>query len=183
MTPPVSPSDNVILIGFRGSGKSTVGRALARRTGRPFVDSDDAVESAAGATIREIFQRESEAGFRQREAAALRELLRREGCVVSVGGGAVLDPANRVLLRDGGRRVWLTAPPDVLYRRIRADASSSTRRPALTPLDGLPEVQRLLAEREPCYRELAEWTIDTTSADIDAVVARLMDQLGLSAIA
>src|SRR4051812_17648318 len=108
----MSPPPRLFLIGYRGTGKSTVGPLLAAALGWEFADADDLIEAAAGRSVADIFAAEGEAGFRDREAAALAELCRGERRVVATGGGAVLRPANRELLAASGFVAWLTAPPE-----------------------------------------------------------------------
>lgn len=172
----------IVLIGLRGSGKTSVGRSIAARLGRGFVDLDERIEQRAGATIAEIFAARGEAQFREMEYQALSDELRSlaRPAVLSVGGGAVLREDSRELLR-ACRCVWLTASPDVLARRIEADATSNDRRPALTNLSSHDELVKLLRERDSMYRELAVFEVDTTNRTLaevaDAVVARLSEHL------
>src|SRR4051794_20040028 len=110
-----NPQSPIVLVGYRGTGKTTVGRLLAASLGWEFADADDLIESAAGKSIAEIFAAEGDPGFRDREAAALRELCRRDRLVVATGGGAILRPANRELLRGAGFVAWLTAEPETVW--------------------------------------------------------------------
>jgi shikimate kinase len=156
----------IFLIGYRGSGKTTVGRLLASRLGWQFIDADAIIEERACKTIREIFANEGEQFFRDREAAILTELCKRTDTVIATGGGVVLRPENRTLLRQYGFVAWLTADAATLWQRIQADASTAARRPALTT-GGLEEVRQLLALREPFYRETAdvEVSVDVVSPE------------------
>ena len=151
----------LILIGYRGTGKTTVGRLLAARLGWNFADADDLVEAAAGKSIAEIFASEGEPGFRDREAAAIRELCGRDRLVLATGGGVVLRPANRELLRGAGFVAWLVARPETVWERLQSDPATAARRPNLTAVGGLEEIRTLLAAREPLYRELAHFTVET----------------------
>ena len=160
---------NIVLIGYRGSGKTSVGRAVAQRLGRPFVDTDALIEERAGCRIAEIFANEGEAAFRIREAAVVREVAAVDGQVISVGGGAVLSAANIEVLRAGGRTVWLEAPAETLWERIRGDGSSAANRPDLTVAGGLEEVRTLLAQREPLYRSAADEVVETARRSVDAI--------------
>lgn len=149
-------SHRIFLIGYRGTGKTTVGQLLAAALGWGFVDADERIEADAGRTIADIFAAQGEAGFRDREATVLDELCRgADRIVVATGGGVILRPANRALLTAAGYVAWLTAPPDHLWDRIQADQSTAARRPNLTAAGGVEEVKRMLAVREPLYREVA----------------------------
>lgn len=161
-------SVNLYVAGMPGSGKSSVGRAVAARLGRPFVDTDELIASAAGRDIPTIFRQEGEAGFRARERAALAEVCARSGLVVALGGGAVADPANLARLRGSGITVALWASPEVLLQRARAGG-----RPLLDVADPLARLRELLREREPSYRQ-AELQLDTTSLPLDQVVEAVL---------
>ncbi len=154
---------NILLIGYRGTGKSTVGRLFAERLGWAFVDADVEIEAAAGKSIADIFADEGEAAFRDLEQQVVAELVQRDKHVVSLGGGAVLREENRNAIRRGGQVVWLTASAAAIHARLTADESTPQRRPNLTPRGGLAEIEQLLAEREPLYRECA--TCDVSTAD------------------
>ena len=157
----------VFLVGMPGSGKSTVGPELAGRLGVPFVELDDEIQRAAGASVREIFEREGEARFRELEAAALAEAARLDPSVVSCGGGVVLEPANRITLRASGEVVFLSVPLEVLRERIVPGAD----RP-LIRAEG--DLERLFRDREPLYREFAQHVVDASgpAADVAAAIER-----------
>ena len=159
------PPPTIYLTGMMGVGKSTVGRLLAFRAGRLFVDTDARVEAEAGRTVREVFAREGEAAFRRREAAALAETDGEVALVVAVGGGAVLSEANRALMRRTGEVVWLTGDPALLADRVRR----ATTRPLLD--DGDPEelLAELLAARRSAYAD-CDRRIDVTSRTPEEVV-------------
>lgn len=159
----------VYLVGMPGSGKSTVGPELARRIGVPFIELDEEVERAAGSSVREIFEREGEARFRELEAAALVEVASQDPSVVSCGGGVVLEPANRVTLRATGEVVFLSVPLDVLRGRI----APSTDRP-LIRTEG--DLERLSREREALYREFAAHVVDA-SGPAEEVAAAIEEEL------
>ena len=167
---------HVFLVGPRGSGKSTVARLLAADLGMPWVDADELLERRAGLTIRDIFAIEGEAGFRQREAEVLAELCSLTAHVIATGGGVVLRPDNRDLLRRSGVVVWLTGDIDTLGGRITADAPTTERRPTLT-VGGSAEVAELVAAREPLYRECANVTIDTSGRTPEEIVAEVRARL------
>ena len=163
----------VFLIGYRGSGKTTVARLLAARLGWQWLDADPLLETRAGRSIREIFAAEGEAAFRDKEAALLEELCGYRQHVIATGGGVVLRPSNRDKLKAAGFVVWLTADARTLWDRIRADATTSERRPNLT-VGGLPEIEELLRQREPFYRECANLTVDTTGRTPEQIVDAIL---------
>lgn len=165
---------NLILIGARGTGKTTVGRLLAARLGRAFADVDDHVEAGAGATVAAIFATEGEAGFRAREAAALADLCARPDHVVATGGGAVVREANRPLIKSAGFVVWLAAAPEVLWARLCADPATAARRPNLTAAGGEAEVRALAAAREPVYRALADFALDAGALSPEAAADAIL---------
>ena len=160
----------VVLVGFMGSGKSSVGRELARRFGAPFVDVDERIESSAGSPIRELFAREGEPAFRAREKAALREALSVKGCVVATGGGAFSDEENRVLLRTYAPVVYLEAAVETLLERLAGDLG----RPLLRGGDREAVVRELLSRRVPGYRT-ADVTVRTDGRTVEEVAGQVAD--------
>jgi shikimate kinase len=163
----------IFLVGYRGSGKTTVGRALAARLGWPFLDADERLEHIAGRSVKEIFAAEGETGFRDRESAVLAEVSELTRHVVATGGGVVLRPGNRNLLRTGFTS-WLTASPETIWERIQTDPTTAARRPNLTAAGGLEEVRALLAVREPLYREVADFVVDAGSLSPDAAADAIL---------
>jgi shikimate kinase len=162
------------LIGMMGCGKSEVGRLLAERLACEFVDLDELVEAEAGSSVAGIFAAEGEAGFRRREAAAVRAVAGRAAGVVACGGGVVLDPANVEELRRRATVVWLQVTPAVAARRLGGDAG----RPVLSAMEGPLEqrLARLAADREEAYRHAAHLAVDATGSPGDvagAVLGRL----------
>ena len=148
------------LIGFRGSGKTTVGQLVAQRLGWPFLDTDHLIEQSVGRTIREIFAEQGEQGFRTLESSSIAQVAAlTEPTVISLGGGAILREENRQLLHATGRCVWLSGDAQLLYTRIAQDSMTAQRRPNLTSLNGYDEVATLLAQREPLYRQMAHKTV------------------------
>ncbi len=170
----------IFLIGYRGTGKTTVGRLVAARLGIEAIDADDEIERRAGKTIAAIFADDGEVAFRDLEAAAVADLCRRTQLVVAPGGGAVLREATRDAMRAAGPIVWLTASVDTIAGRLAADAATGSRRPDLTAAGGRAEIVVLLAERTPIYRACATLVVDTegkTPAEVaDEIIARLPDQ-------
>ncbi|MCE9564731.1 MAG: shikimate kinase [Planctomycetes bacterium] len=167
-------SERIILIGYRGSGKTTVGQLLAHQLGWTFADADEHLEAVAGKSIAEIFVAEGEPGFRDRESAALADLCKRDRLVIATGGGAVQRPANRELLRSSGFVAWLTASPETSWNRLRGDPTTAARRPNLTPKGGFEEVQTLIAARTPLYRELAHFSADADTRSPEEVAAAIL---------
>ncbi|HEY7477294.1 MAG TPA: shikimate kinase [Actinomycetota bacterium] len=163
----------VYLVGMPGSGKSTVGRELAGRYGVPFVDIDEEVEREAGASVSEIFAREGESAFRAMEAQALLKASTHDPSVVACGGGIVLEPANRIALRNTGICVFLDVPLALLHERVRPAAD----RP-LVRHEG--DLDRLFVEREPLYREFAGHVVDA-SGDPGEVADAIVEELRWSA--
>lgn len=163
------------LVGFRGSGKTTVASALASRLGCAWQDADVVFERESGVTVAEFFASHGEPVFRDRESELLAQLLATFVGVLATGGGVVVREANRRLLAERGRPVvWLDASPDRLRERLEADSSTAARRPSLTGEDPLVEVERLLREREPFYAEVADLRIDTSGLQPEAVADRIM---------
>jgi shikimate kinase len=168
------PAGNVILIGYRGCGKTCVGRELAARLRRAYVDTDALVEAAAGQCIRDIFAQAGERHFRMLETRVISQVAAKSGQVIAVGGGAVLSAANRAALCRAGICVWLTAPATELYRRLETDPRSGGTRPALTARGGLAEVRHLLAQRRPLYAALADHVVPTRARSISDVVTAVL---------
>jgi shikimate kinase len=166
------------LVGMPGSGKSTVGRQLARRLGLPFFDSDHLIEQRLGCSIREYFAREGEDAFRAVEEQVIAEVLRGPDAVLATGGGAVLREANRQHLRAGGRVIYLRSSPEELYRRLRHD----THRPLLQVADPLGKLRSLYAERDPLYREVAHFQIETGRPSVPTLVNMIVMQLELAGV-
>jgi shikimate kinase len=161
------------LIGLPGSGKSSVGRRLAYRLNLPFFDSDVLIEERLGCTIREYFDREGEAGFRDIEQAVIAELASRQEAVVATGGGAVLREANRKALRDGTHVVYLHSAPEDLQRRLRHDV----KRPLLQVADPLARLRELHRVRDPLYRQVAHLIVETGRPSVAMLVTDLVARL------
>lgn len=166
------------LVGMPGSGKSTVGRQLARRLGLPFFDSDALIEQRLGCSIREYFAREGEAAFRDVEQQVIADLAAGPHAVVATGGGAVLREANRQKLREAGRVIYLRSSPEELHRRVRHD----TQRPLLQVADPLGRLRSLHAERDPLYREAAHFHVDTGRPSVPMLVNMIIMQLELAGV-
>mgnify|MGYP003945883519 CR=1 FL=1 len=165
----------LILVGLPGSGKSTVGRHLARRLGLPFTDSDDAIEQRIACSIREFFEREGEAAFRDIEEQVIAALCGRDG-VIATGGGAVLRPANRECLRSSGQVFYLRSTPEDVFRRLRHDKN----RPLLQVDDPPKRLRELFEQRDPLYRETAHYVIETGRPSVPTLVNMIVMQLELT---
>lgn len=156
----------VFLVGPPGAGKTTIGRRLARLRGLAFVDSDNEIEARCGVDISLIFEIEGEAGFREREARMIDELTGRDSIVVATGGGCVLRPENRHALAARGTVVYLYATVDQQMQRTKR----SQRRPLLRNGDRRQTLERLFAERDPLYREIADVVVPTRGRPAKAVL-------------
>ena len=148
---------NLFLVGLPGAGKSTLGRQLARRLNKRFVDADAELEQRLGVSIPTIFEIEGEAGFRDREEATMAELTQLSDIVLSTGGGAVLRPANRLRLRENGTVIYLHADPAVLWERVRHNRN----RPLLQTAEPQNRLVTLYAERDALYREVADHVVES----------------------
>lgn len=166
----------IALVGLPGSGKSTVGRQLARRLSLPFADSDQLIEQRLGCSIREFFEREGEARFRDIEQETIAAQVATGTGVLSTGGGVVLRPANRTCLHDGARVVYLRSTPEELYRRLKHDRN----RPLLQVADPLKKLRELYQERDPLYRETAHFLIETGRPTVSTLVNMILMQLELA---
>ena len=166
-------STNIYLIGMMGAGKTTIGRALARKLGWRFVDVDHEVEARAGVSVPTIFEMESESGFRKRETGVIEDLSLEGGLVVATGGGAVLAVENRALLAKSGFVVYLNVPAQVLFERTRRDRN----RPLLQVEDPRARIESLHTQRDPLYREIADIVIDSGRGSPYSVVTYLEHEL------
>jgi shikimate kinase len=164
---------NVYLVGMMGAGKTTLGKALARKTGQEFVDTDRLLVERTGVPVTTIFEIEGEEGFRRRESALLREVAARAGSVVATGGGAVLAPENRGAMRESGTVVYLRARLDNLWERLRHDST----RPLLATPDPRATLAAILEERDPLYREAAHLVVDTGVQSASTLVNRVLAAL------
>ena len=170
---------NVMFIGYRGTGKSSVARLVAEQLGWKWVDVDLYVEEQTGQTIREIFEKEGESGFRDRESLVIRELTARIRLVIATGGGAVLRPENCAAMKRSGLIVWLVASPKVICQRLSEDPATFSRRPELTVLSQLDEIQELLAQREPLYRACSDFIVSTDGRSLEQVADEILQALAV----
>lgn len=158
--------ENIYLVGLMGAGKTTIGKALAKRLGWRFVDSDHEIEARTGVSIPTIFEIEGEAGFRRRETQVLGELAGLRNVVMATGGGIVLAEENRMRLKENGLVVFLDVPPAQLYERTRHDRN----RPLLQVADPLGRLGELYEQRAPFYRDVADVVIDGARCNAQSVV-------------
>lgn len=163
----------ISLIGYRGCGKSSLAPLLAEPRQWPFIDADRELEKRAGQSIAEIFAQHGEAGFREREAALLQELYRRENLVIATGGGAILNPQTRQQMRASGPVIWLQADVDTLLERTGQDPSTASSRPALTQLSPREEVEKVLAFRAPLYLEVSHFQVATSGQTLVEITEQI----------
>jgi shikimate kinase len=164
----------IVLTGFMGTGKSEVGRRLAARLGRAFVDTDQLVEREAGKSVAAIFADDGEPAFRARERDAVATAAAHRDAVIAVGGGAVLDATNVARLREAGVVVCLSAAPETILRRV----GDAAKRPLLAGGDPRAAIERLLAARKPSYDAAADLTVDTTERAVEDVVEEIRERIG-----
>ena len=165
----------ISLIGYRGTGKTTVAEHLAKRLECQWADADIVLEKQAGRTIADIFAKDGEAAFRDLESKVLDELVAahaQDDFVLATGGGVILREENRQALKKGGAVIWLTATPETIFERINTDPTTGERRPNLTTKGGLAEIKEVLAARESLYRETSGHVIDT----IDKTPEKIADE-------
>jgi shikimate kinase len=174
--PQSTPVEGLVLVGYRGTGKSTVGRILSDRLRRSFFDADREIEARAGRAISSIFADWGEPVFRDWEERTLAELTGMfPGAIVATGGGAVLREANRRRIRKFGYVAWLTGDPSLLARRLESDRRGLGERPALTAAGTIAEIAQVLAVRMPLYQALADTVIETGDKSPDEVATAILD--------
>jgi len=169
----------IVLIGYRCTGKTSVGKRLAERLGIPFYDTDELVQKDAGKTIRELVDQEGWDAFRARERAIIKQLPLSADALIAAGGGAIMDAANRKALKEKGLCVWLMADVKTICERMCDDKASAAQRPPLSN-DGLEqETAKILEARRPFYQEMADYTIDTSGKGINVIVDEILSAPGL----
>ncbi len=179
----------LFLIGYRATGKTTVGKLLAEQFQLDWVDSDRLIQKRSGRTISEIFQSDGEGFFRDLETEALQEICSQAqslnqslthsqtkiGQIASLGGGAILREQNRQLIKGAGKAIWLRASAETVWQRLCQDEKTESQRPSLSNLEGLAEVNKLLTEREPVYAEVADFEIDTDRCATPRVIEKISE--------
>jgi shikimate kinase len=167
-------NENLFIVGMMGAGKSAVGRVLAARLGREFIDADHEIQARTGVSIATIFEVEGEAGFRRREEQVIDELSRREdGIVLATGGGALMSASTRVRLKERGFTIYLHAKAHDLWLRTRHDRD----RPLLACADPKQRLEELLVVRDPQYREVADLVVETGRPSVGRLVDSLAQRL------
>ena len=170
-------ASNLFLIGYRCTGKSSVGRLLAATLDRSFVDTDSLVVSKSGMSIRGIVDNRGWEAFRRVERTALQQVCTVDRQVVATGGGIVLDADNIKLMKKSGRIIWLMASPEIIKARMVQDQDSVAFRPALTSADSISEIEETLAKRAPLYQHAMDVRVDTDNFSLDAIVDIIMENL------
>jgi shikimate kinase len=171
---------NLVLIGYRATGKTTLARLLAQRLGWDWIDADVEIERRAQKSIARIFAEDGEPAFRDLEAEVIADLCPRRRLVLAAGGGAPMRPESRRAMRSSAKVVWLKARPETIHARMSGDATTASRRPDLTGKGGLEEIVQLLTKREPIYRESAHLEVDTEGKSPDELAHEILDRLNLA---
>ncbi|MDO4222664.1 MAG: shikimate kinase AroK [Acinetobacter sp.] len=166
---------NIYLVGPMGAGKTTIGRHLADLLGRSFVDSDHEIERKTGASIPWIFEKEGEQGFRVRETATLQHLVEQTSLVVATGGGVVTQSKNRQLLKRNGVVIYLYTPVKIQLQRTHRDRN----RPLLQVEDPEAKLRELLQVRDPLYREVADFVVETNQGDAKELANKIIQMMGM----
>lgn len=165
---------HIFLIGYRCTGKTSVGRKLAEKLKAPFYDTDQMIIDRVGKTIKQWVTEKGWESFRQEEKAVIRGISSLDCGVIALGGGAVMDPENRKVLRQQGLIVWLTADIQTILERMKADPANKDNRPSLSEKDWETEIQELLAQRSPVYQRLADFSIDTDGKTVEGITEELV---------
>jgi shikimate kinase len=168
---------NFILIGYRASGKTSVGEKLSGLLGLPFYDTDALIRQQTGKTVREMVLEGGWPAFRQAERAAIASLAGEEKAVIALGGGAILDPSNVKTLRPRGFFIWLQAEKETIQERLKGDRESAEQRPPLS-ISGNEDEEEILRQRIPLYESIADLIFDTTGLSVEAVAEEIMAALG-----
>jgi shikimate kinase len=173
---PNNPS-NVFLIGYRCTGKSSVGKLLAAKLGWPFIDTDSLLVSESGISIKEIVDKHGWDTFRKMEHAIVNQVCILDRRVVATGGGVVLDEANVNLMKKNGRIVWLKALSKTIESRMLLDQNTAAFRPSLTSKDSFSEIEETLIERDLLYRQAMDFCVQTDDRQVDEICEMIMQKL------
>ena len=165
---------NLVLTGYRCTGKTSIGKRLAERLGLAFYDSDALIWDETGLTVQEIVETGDWPAFRAEEKKIIARLALQDNCVIALGGGAVLDPENVSTLKVNGRIVWLTADIGTILERMARDGASTAQRPPLEGTDSSREIILILEERTPLYEAAADLTVDTSHRGLDEIVEEIL---------
>lgn len=168
---------NLVLIGFRGTGKTTVGKLLAQLTGRDFIDTDELIEKKMGLSIQEIVSRDGWPAFRDLERKVIKEIAYGDQQIIAAGGGAVLDEENVQALKKNGLLIWLKANLQVISARLASDRETFSQRPSLTGKGTLAEIEEVFKHREKIYAQIAEMEIDTSNLNAKMVAEKILKSL------
>jgi shikimate kinase len=168
---------NIYLIGYRGAGKSSVGRLLARDLGRHFIDTDTELAAQAGMTISEYVAHMGWAAFREMERSILQQVCKHDMQVVATGGGIVLDPQNAQSMHNTGLVVWLKASSESIRERLYSDRQSEQTRPALSAKGSMNEIEEILNQRTPYYEQAMDLSIETDGLSVEQVCNHIMSRL------
>ena len=173
---PTNPC-NVFLIGYRCTGKTSVGKSLSAKLGWPLIDTDTLLVSDSGQSIKEIVETRGWQTFRNIEHAIVERVCDLDRQIVATGGGVVLSAANVQLMQQSGRLVWLRAKPETIKRRMTQDTDTEAFRPALTAKDSIAEIEETLLEREPYYRQAMDFSVDTDDRQIEEICEIIVQNL------
>jgi shikimate kinase len=168
---------NIFLIGYRCTGKSSVGKILSEKTGWSFIDTDERLVSESGSSIKEIVETQGWETFRKVEHDILKQACLRDRQVVATGGGIVLNNANVNRMKNHGTLIWLKATPETIKKRMKLDQDTESFRPSLTAKGSFSEIEETLREREPIYRKASDFRIDTDHKQIDEICEIIIRQL------
>jgi len=168
---------NIYLIGYRGVGKSSVGRSLAPGLGRHFIDTDTELAAQAGMTISEYVEHMGWAAFRKMERSVVQQVCKQDMQVVATGGGIVLDPQNTQSMRNTGLVVWLKASPATIRERLLSDRQSEQTRPALSAKGSMNEIEEILNQRTPYYEQAMDLSIETDGLSVEQICNHLVSRL------
>jgi shikimate kinase len=177
LNPEPSKLHNIFLIGFRCTGKSSVGKRLAARLDRAFIDTDTLLVAEAGLSIKDIVAKHGWEDFRSMEREIMKRVCTPGERVVATGGGVVLDPENVNRMKDSGSLIWLQATSETIKKRMMQDSRTDQSRPALTSKDSIAEIEESLMERDPLYEEAADLCVETDAHEIDAICDMIISVL------